>query len=87
MQCERCSGTGVKKLVRCQSFYYKPWMTEFFEAYEMAEGGLLPDEGGWTDQTADFVNVYRAIKGQLAESRAQEARAKEKLAKQAKGKK
>lgn len=87
IECDRCLGSGVIKLDRCQSYYSESWMTEFFEAYELVDSGILPDAGGFQDQTGDFVSIYRAIKYQASECESQQRRAREKLAKQAKGKK
>lgn len=84
--CKRCLGEGSIKLTRCQSAYTEGWMGEFFEAYELVGNGILPDAGGWQDQTNDFILMYRAIKGQASECSAQQRKAQERLAKQAKGK-
>lgn len=85
VECGRCRGEGSIKLTRCPSFYEEAWQEEFFEAYSFLESGILPDAGGFQDQTADFVQVVRAIRDQKAECDRQEEEGRKRLAKAAQG--
>lgn len=74
VDCDRCKGEGVVVLDRCASFYQEPWMFDFFDAYSRLESGILPDGGGFEDQTSDFVHITRAIGAQVSECEREQKR-------------
>lgn len=62
-------------------------MLEFFEAISLLEVGIMPNDGGWMEQTWDFVAFRRAVLQQRAECANEKGDAQEAIKEARRGKK
>ncbi len=81
--CPRCSGhdpdcprcvRGIRRLYRCGQFYLNG-VGDVLRAYSMVELGILPDPGGWVDQSAALIDAFDLIRAERGRVQQEEERA------------
>lgn len=58
IDCDHCNGSGSIDLHRCPNQIADDRMRDILAAAGMVECGVLPQDGGWRDQAATFVEIY-----------------------------
>lgn len=56
---------GKWKFQRCPSRLMDQGIVWFTRSYMFMQKGILPDTGGWMDQTNKFIEVMQFIQGEL----------------------
>lgn len=69
--CETCRGTGDVPIHQCPNRTLDRVHFEIVQACIFAEGGALPDAGGWQDQAAAFSQAYGIVMRAVNECREQ----------------
>lgn len=55
--CETCKSRGSLRLTRCPTYYLTYDVMRMYDAYRWYREGHLPVQGGFLDQTAQFVEA------------------------------
>lgn len=61
-----CGGSGEAWQYRCPSSQVRADVWDVVRSYSLIESGMLPDEGGFYDQSAAFVDAVSVIGGERA---------------------
>ena len=67
--CDHCSGEGRIGVHRCPNTMATSKHLELVGAVVMVEQGILPDPGGWQDQSSLFVQAYPLIASEVNKMR------------------
>jgi hypothetical protein len=60
-QCQHCHGTNVVQLHRCPNQLATRREMDIVTACGLTEQGVLPDPGGWQDQSATFTAAWPIV--------------------------
>lgn len=69
MACTECESHGTLQFFRCMHTFFGPEHTDVVRSVAMLESGILPVAGGWTDQSATWVDAVELVRMEIDEYR------------------
>jgi hypothetical protein len=63
--CPECGGANRIPIFDCPNKLVELWHQEYVTAALMVDKGILPDSGGWYEQSAKFVEAYPLLSSEI----------------------
>ena len=67
--CEQCEGHGTIQFFRCKRSYWSAECDAVVRSFGMLEKGILPVAGGWSDQSAQWVDAVAIVEREVDDYR------------------